>query len=233
MLLSHSSGLGNFIQKKNERDPKWAHEWAPIDFVAEANRLGPVAEPGRSVAHYANTNYFLLGLIVKEVTGHSWEQEVRFRIIEALGLQDTSFLNEEGVWGGIMVAGHTRTPDGYASILDVPGLPHSSTAWAAGAVVSTRADLLTFAGALFDGELVSKETLAEMATPLATDAVGGRLWGLEGATLGSNRAAFGMGGDVVGYHDFFIGIQGIKIVAAGLVNTEEGDVVSPGLMALE
>jgi hypothetical protein len=42
-----------------------------------------------------------------------------------------------------------------------------------------------------------------------------------------------MGGDVPGYHAFFIGIRGTKFVVAGLVNTEEGDVVTPGLMALD
>jgi D-alanyl-D-alanine carboxypeptidase len=63
MLLSHTSGLANYISGENVMDPKWVHEWAPVDLVAEANRLGPVDEPG-SGAHYSNTNYILLGLIV-------------------------------------------------------------------------------------------------------------------------------------------------------------------------
>jgi D-alanyl-D-alanine carboxypeptidase len=233
MLLSHTSGLANFISRENERDPKWSHEWAPLELIAEANKLGPVAEPGSKVAHYANTNYFLLGLITEKVTGNSWEQEVRSRIIEPLGLEDTTFLSQEGVWGGSMVAGYTKTPAGYLSILDIPNLPHATTAWAAGAVVSTLSDLLTFASALFDGTLVSKETLSQMATPLGTDAESGRLWGLGGATLEELPAAFGMGGDVPGYHAFFVGIQDSQVVVAALVNTEEGDVVAPGLMALE
>jgi D-alanyl-D-alanine carboxypeptidase len=233
MLLSHTSGLANFISKENERDPKWSHEWAPLELIAEANKLGPVAEPGSKVAHYANTNYFLLGLIIEKVTGNSWEQEVRSRIVEPLGLKDTAFLGNEGVWGGSMVAGYTKTADGYLSILDIPNLPHATTAWAAGAVVSSLSDLMTFASALFDGKLVSKETLSQMATPLGKDAETGRLWGFGGATLEELPSAFGMGGDVPGYHAFFVGIQDTKFVVAALVNTEEGDVVSPGLMALE
>jgi D-alanyl-D-alanine carboxypeptidase len=234
MLLSHTSGLANYISGENVMDPKWVDEWAPIDLVAEANRLGPVDEPGSSVAHYANTNYILLGLIVEEITGKSWAQEVHSRIIEPLDLEDTTFVSEEGVWGGTLVEGYFRTPDGYISSLELPSYPHPSTVWAAGAVVSTVSDLLTFASALFDGALVSKETLAEMATPLVKEADTGLLWGLGGATLETlPSGAFGMGGDIPGYHAFFVGLQDTKFVVAALVNTEEGDVMAPSLMALE
>jgi D-alanyl-D-alanine carboxypeptidase len=233
MLLSHTSGLSNAILPENKRDPKWSHEWAPLDLVAEANRNGPVDVPGSKIAHYSNAGYFLLGLIIEKITGDRWEQEVRSRIIEPLNLKDTTFLDVEGVMGGSMVEGYARTPDGFKSIMEFPNLPHVSTAWAAGGVVSSLSDLLTFASALFDGALVSKETLAEMATPLASEVGSPRLWGLGGAALESLPGSFGMGGDVVGYHAFFIGLQNTKFVVAALVNTEEGDVVDPGAMALE
>jgi D-alanyl-D-alanine carboxypeptidase len=234
MLLSHTSGLANYISFENVMDYKWVDEWTPLELVAEANRMAPVDEPGSRVAHYSNTNYILLGLIVEAITGNSWTKEVRSRIIEPLALENTTFLGEEGVWGGRMVAGYARTPDGYISSLEFPWYPHASTTWAAGAVVSTVADLLTFAGALFDGKLVSKETLAEMATPLAKETETGLLWGLGGATLEDlPPGAFGMGGDIPGYHAFFVGIQDTSSVVAALVNTEEGDVIAPSLMALE
>jgi hypothetical protein len=69
----------------------------------------------------------------------------------------------------LQVDGYFKQPTGYVSILDIPNPPSASTAWANGGVVSSLADLMTFAGALFDGKLVSKETLAEMATPVADD----------------------------------------------------------------
>ena len=42
-----------------------------------------------------------------------------------------------------------------------------------------------------------------------------------------------MGGDAEAYHAFFAGIQGTKYVVAALVNTAEGDVIAPSLMALD
>jgi D-alanyl-D-alanine carboxypeptidase len=232
MLLSHTSGLGGFIPIGNDRDPKWSHEWSPMDLVAEANRLGPVDKPGGS-AHYSNTNYMLLGLIVEKITGNSLHEEIRSRIIEPLDLKHTTFLSEKGVWGGTMIPGYTRTPNGYVSILEIPSLQHASLAWAVGDVVSSLSDLLTFASALFDGKLVSKESLAEMATPVAKEVESGRLWGLGGATLEGVPGGFGMGGENPGYRAFFVGMGGTKLVVAALVNTEEGDVVTPGLMAFD
>ena len=48
MLLSHTSGIPNYISIENVMDEKWSHEWAPIDLVAEANKSGSVSEPGSS-----------------------------------------------------------------------------------------------------------------------------------------------------------------------------------------
>jgi len=234
MLLSHTSGLANYISGENVMEGKWTREWAPMDLVAEANKSGPVGEPGSSDAHYSNTNYVLLGLIVGEVNGNSWAQEVEARIIEPLDLKDTTFLSTEGVWGGIMVEGYAKTPDGYISALELPWYPHPSAVWSAGEVVTTVSDLMTFASALFDGNLVSRETLAIMAQPLGTDASSGRLWGLGGGALEiDGLRGFGMGGDIPGYHAFFMGFLDNKIVVTALCNTEEGDVITPSMSALQ
>ena len=232
MLLSHTSGLANYISGENVMEGRWNKEFAPMDLVAEANKLGPVGEPGSSNAHYANTNYVLLGLIVEEVTGNSWAQEVESRIIGPLDLKDTTFLGEEGILD-VMVAGYAKTEDGYQNLLETPWYPHSSTVWSAGEVVSTVSDLMTFVSALFDGKLVSKETLAVMAQPLATDEDGVKLWGLGGATLEMLPGTFGMGGDIPGYHGFFIGLLDNKLIVTALVNTEEGNVINPSISALQ
>ena len=233
MLLSHTSGLAGYITGENVFDPKWGHAWVPADLVAEANAMGPVDQPGSAIAHYSNTGYVVLGLIIEAITGNRWEKEIQARIFEPLALADTTFLDAEGVWGGSMTEGYTRTAEGYVSTLELPNYPHPTTTWAAGAIVSTLADLMTFAGALFDGELVSQETLAEMATVVAPDDSSPLLWGLGGATLGDLSGSFGMGGDIPGYHAFFVGIQGTPLVVAGLINTEEGDIIGPSLTALQ
>jgi D-alanyl-D-alanine carboxypeptidase len=233
MLLSHTSGLANYTTTFGTDIEKWTREWTPEDLIAEANKTGPVGVPGSSVAHYSNTNYIMLGLVIEKVTGNSWAHEVESRIIKPLDLQDTTLM-KEGMWNDGVVPGYIKTSDGYISLLEHPWYPHVSvsTAWAAGGIVSTASDLMTFASALFDGMLVSRETLAIMTTPVGTE--GQRAWALGGGVLEvDGHKAFAMGGDTTGYHAFFVGILDSKLIGTALVNTEEGDVISPSMVALQ
>ena len=231
MLLSHTSGLGNYSTVFGMDEAKWTREWTPDELIAEANKAGAVGEPGSTAAHYSNTNYIMLGRIIEKVTGNSWFQEVDARIIRPLGLKNT-MLGKEGIWNGTVAPGYIKAPDGYVSILDFPWYPHSSTAWAAGGLVSSVADLMTFASALFDGKLVSMETLAVMAQPVGNE--GDRAWGLGGGVIEiAGHKAFGMGGDTKGYHAFFVGVLDSKLIVTALVNTDEGEVISPSMAALQ
>jgi D-alanyl-D-alanine carboxypeptidase len=228
MLLSHTSGLANYSFGNDVQ--KWTRAWKPEELIAEANKVGPVGVPGSRAAHYSNANYMMLGLIIERITGNSWEHEVESRIIQPLDLRDTTFA-KEGMWNEDVVAGYKKTAKGYISTVESPWYPHSSTGWAAGGMISTISDLMTFASALFDGKLVSAETLAIMAQPMGTEDE--RTWGLGGGVAEvAGHKAFGMGGDTVGYHAFFIGTLDSKLVVTALVNVEEGNVISPSMAAL-
>lgn len=235
MLLSHTSGLANYISAQNVMEGKWNKEWIPMDLVDEANEIGPVGEPGSSDAYYSNTNFILLGLIVEEITGNSWAKEIESRIIKTLNLKDTTFLSKEGILD-IIVGGYAKMEDGYQNLLGQAWYPHPSTVWSSGEIVTTVSDLMTFASALFDGNLVSRETLEQMAQPLGTDVNSGILWGLGGGTVAVAQiglGAFGMGGDIPGYHAFFMGFLDNKLIVTAMCNTEEGNVMMPSFSALQ
>jgi len=237
MLLSHTSGLARYISAENVMEGKWNKKWAPMDLVAEANKSGPVGEPGSSDAHYSNTNYVLLGLIVEEVTGNGWAQEVESRIIKPLGLKDTAFLSKEGILD-IMVGGYAKKEVGYQNLLEAPWYPHPSTVWSAGAITSTVSDLITYASALFKDDLFeSRETLEEMLQCLASqDFGGGQLADLglglmriqiEGMTI------WGHPGDVPGYAVFIGYDPDTGATVAAIVNTVGGDVIMSSISALQ
>lgn len=107
----------------------------------------PVFTPGKG-HHYSNANYVLLGQIVEEVTGRPLERVVLDRIFRPLDLHDTSYGTaaigsaDEGPWLG------------YTA---VPGPVAGNTG-----IVSTVDDVATFFEALFGGQLLRPDLLADM-----------------------------------------------------------------------
>ena len=232
MLLSHTSGLAGFSSAWGTDLDKWSRDWTPEELIAEANKAGTVGKPGSSIAHYSNTNYIMLGRIIEKVTGNSWEHEIELRIIQPLGLKDTMCATDYNK-KDVTAPGYIKTSDGYQSVLDHPWYSQvsASVGWAAGGIASSTSDLMTFASALFDGRLVSKETLELMSQPVGTG--DGRKWGLGGGEMEiDGHKAFAMGGDTPGYHAFFIGTLDGKFIVTALVNSE-GDVIAPSMDALK
>ena len=180
-LLGHRSGLWNYTM-----DPGFglsANALDPEAVVREALAQGEMFPPG-SHFHYSNTNYTLLGLLIGEVTGSPAHAEIRSRILDPLGLDDTFMAwYEDRVVAVPPAGGDPATPE-------LTGL--GTGAWTAGALASTPEDLVRFGAALFGGDLVSLETLALMVTP-------GEARG-EGATYGLGVEMLELGGHTVWGH---------------------------------
>jgi len=233
MLLSHTSGLANFSAIFGNDEEKWTRDWTPEELIAIANEAGPVGEPGSRWAHYSNTNYTMLGLIIEKVTGNRWDYEVESRIINPLGLKNTTILLKEVNWKEKLVPGYIKTSDGYVSILDFSWISNGSlsTSYGTGGIVSSASDLMIFASALFDGRLVSKETLDLMSQTVGMGDGGARGLGGDVGEVAGHKT-FAKGGGDMGYHAYLIGTPDGKFIVTALVNTEDGNVKSPSLAAL-
>jgi len=233
MLLSHTSGIANYISIGNVANGRWVRPRTPGELIAEGLALDRVSEPGSKDAHYSNTAYVMLGLIIERVTGNDWKDEVISRIAEPLGMADTAFLSSPGVLDG-MIGGYGTMDGQQVNLLREPWYPHPTTLEAAGAMVSSVSDLMRFATALFDGQLIADESLRAMATPVGFEAASGLDFGLGGAVVHSgDLVIFGMGGDIPGFNAFLAGVLDTKLVVAAACNTLEGDLISPSLGALE
>jgi D-alanyl-D-alanine carboxypeptidase len=150
-LLQHTSGLGEYNDQPAVLND--GHRvWTASELIAVAESAGRFGEPGGPF-HYANTNYILLGEIVEKVTGNSWDDEIRTRIVEPLGMTNTSAIG-------------ANPPVGYKSVdgafVDSTYSMDPSTGGAAGALQSTGHDLLLFATALAHGTLLSADSQAAM-----------------------------------------------------------------------
>jgi D-alanyl-D-alanine carboxypeptidase len=157
-LLQHTSGLNEYINDPTVRNDV-QREWAPSELIAVAEAAGRVGEPG-GAHHYANTNFIVLGEIIRQVTGKSWEDELKTRIVEPLGLTGTKVMHDERPAGYVVVDG---------AFVDATHVASPSIGGAAGQLMSTDRDLLRFAAALADGRLLSPASQTAMQTLVPAD----------------------------------------------------------------
>lgn len=179
-LLDHRSGLANFTDYAAWMIAAEGSATAtPTSALRFAVSKGPLFAAGTSWS-YSNTNYMALGLVIEQVTGRSYRDELSRRIVEPLGLAHTE------------LATTRRLPD-----LDDRGA-NPDLPWAAGGIVSDGPDLARFFSALLSGKLFSRPTLFAMKQTVATslapwvdDGLGifatsmtcGRVWGHSGGIL--------------------------------------------------
>src|SRR5215212_2454366 len=130
----------------------------PEDVIAIVDRHGPDFAPGESLS-YSDTNYFLLGLVIEQVTGTSAAQALQEYVFTPLGLAQTS-LPDTPVMPAPFARGYIATSATDDALRDVT-LSNPLTAWTAGGIVSTLADLLVWAAALGAGTLLTPATQRE------------------------------------------------------------------------
>ena len=164
-LLQHTSGIANYIGDMvalASREGFLAHRfdhYDPADLVAMAMRHPPAFAPGTHW-DYSNTNYVLAGMIIKEVTGQSWAEQVRRRITGPLGMRDTFFPGDRATLPGRAARSYQQfTPGG--ALLDVTEF-NATAADAGGGLVSSTADLNRFWRALQHGRLLRPAQQAEL-----------------------------------------------------------------------
>ena len=91
-LLSHRSGLPNYLycfEKKRRLNGSAPTNDTILKWFSEADSLPkPYSQPGRSF-NYNNSNFILLASIIEKVSGTSYEQFVRTRIFEPIGMTHT------------------------------------------------------------------------------------------------------------------------------------------------
>ncbi|WP_182905147.1 serine hydrolase [Microbispora sp. H13382] len=205
-LLQHTSGIHEGDEGQETPADYYRHRFdivPPDALVKEAMRHRPDFAPGMSW-RYCNAGYVLLGMIIKRVTGRPWSEEVDRRILRPLGLRNTSVPGLSPDVPDPHSEGYDRYPDG--TLIDVTRTRAPYTADAAGAIISTTADLDRFYRALLSGRLLRPAELDQMKRTVATDAEvrqafpGARYGlGLFSIPLSCGGNYWGHGGDIVGF----------------------------------
>ena len=158
-ILEHRSGIHDAILDKNLRPASNTDPVTKEELITIVSKGTPDFEPGTKL-RYSNSGYFLLGCIIEKVTNKSYNENLQERIAKKIGLKDTYTAT-----GNIDVSKHESLTYFYLgdNWKQMPET-HPSILFGAGFIVSTPYDMAKFIQALFDGKIISKESLGQMKT---------------------------------------------------------------------
>lgn len=177
---------------------------APLDF-----------QPGERHS-YSNCGYWVLGYVIEEVSGQSYEAFVQQWILEPLDLHDSGFDEEANGLAVGYVDQNTAAP---AQVIE------SSFPYSAGALYSTVEDLYRWDQALYTEQLIPQELLDQMFASHASlypDAVGSAAYGygwLAWDHLG--RRLVGHGGAIDGFRAWILRYPDNRVTIIVLSNQED------------
>ena len=144
MLLNHTSGI-----------LEW-NEFDDLEGMVEKVNGKFNFEPGTDWS-YSNTNFILAGLIINRITKKDAVEVIREKILDPLEMKHT-FMKEFEEYP-LEEKAHGHTFDEYGNII-----PYelNERFWTAGGILSNVGDMFRYAHALFNGELLSKDSMDQM-----------------------------------------------------------------------
>ncbi len=205
-LLNHTSGIYDVLSHPHNQDSLLAdisRIWTPEELI-DRFISPPLFQPGTSWS-YSNTNYFLLGMIIREATGNPFYSELRNRFFSPLQLNSFAIPAFETLNAPVAHLWLDITGDGVLDDADdfyMSYLSLNSTAGAAGGYFSTPTDCTKWMRSYMRGDLLSAGMMAEAKTTVSAPASQGGKYGLglmKNQTHFSGYEAYGHGGDLA-YH---------------------------------
>jgi CubicO group peptidase (beta-lactamase class C family) len=215
-LLSHTSGIPNFTQAPGFLDgPDSRRRYTVRDFAIERCSGDLEFEPGTKFA-YSNSGYFLLGAMLEQIAGETYESLLQKRIFTHLHMKDSGYAHTESVISN-RAAGYERSPEGLrnARYYDM------SIPFAAGALYSTVTDLYLWDQALYTERVLPARLRDLLFTPNLENY--GYGWGILKPAEGAPYAGESIpmhGGAIFGFQSLIQRIPAHKELIVLLDNTD-------------
>ncbi|MGW6460462.1 serine hydrolase domain-containing protein [Streptomyces sp. NPDC055078] len=175
MLLNHTSGLAEYLPYAyaslrafpavadtgpESLDDNRFTRFDPSELIEMGVTAPSAGPPGGTPGVYSNTNYLLLGELLRQVTGTTAERYITRNIIEPAGLRDTGFPTETSISGP-----HSQIYEAWFGMIDPPrdySVYDMSWVGPAASLISTVPDLNRFFGRLLAGEIVGPSSLEQL-----------------------------------------------------------------------
>ncbi|MDB5323203.1 MAG: Penicillin-binding protein 4 [Phycisphaerales bacterium] len=216
-LLSHTSGIKDFINEPNasirldvsEADVLRATAPRPLNF-----------QPGDKYA-YSNTNYHLLAMVIRKITGKSFGDFLKERIFTPLEMTSTRIVSLSEII--------PNRAAGYAwengKLHNGHYVAESILGYGGGGIVSTAQDMAKWAIALDGEKLLKKATLESAWTPAKLNDGSNSTYGLGWGTGGVNghRTVGHTGAHMTGFTSAIIRYRDDNLSIIVLTNSRTAD----------
>ena len=164
-LLTHTSGIGDYLDEDGDWEASHFVLTLPVHTLTTAEAFLPMLQghpqkfaPGERFA-YCNGGYMALAVVLERATTSTYHDVVRSLVLEPAGLEATGFLPLNDLPADA-APGYIFDEGDLVNTLHLPVLGNGD-----GGAFTTANDLHQFWLALFDGRIISRETIEEMTRP--------------------------------------------------------------------
>ncbi|MGF1726208.1 serine hydrolase domain-containing protein [Photobacterium nomapromontoriensis] len=147
MLLNHTAGLYS--------DPSWREYKKSCNSRGLINNTLKTSKiyPPSKLFNYSNATYHLLGGIIEQVSGTSYDNYITSELLRPLGMKDSSLK--------LTLSFQLAKSYELSGLVDAYITP-SGCAWSAGELITTSRDLLVWSRALNTGKIIAKPLVDQM-----------------------------------------------------------------------
>lgn len=232
-LLNHSSGLpdhvhlDNFVNALAHQSQHTQDLLSPEELIGFILDMPALFEIGTSWS-YTDTGYILIGLVIEEVTGRSYYEEIRERFLTPLDLLLTTPSDQRlltGIAAGYMGAENSfgfpqKTLQADGSMIWHPGFE-----WTGGGLVSNSGDLARWGALLFGGNAMAGDYLTELLRGIPVSPEDSDIYYGSGVAIyrsGPFGPVYGHGGWIPGYSSSLRHYPDHGVTIAFQINTDIG-----------
>lgn len=166
-LLTHTSGIPDYFDEDVMDDFEELWIETPMYHMRKLEDFLPIFQEGKmkfktgEQFHYNNAGYILLGLIVEEATGLSFQKYIEKNIFEKAGMNDSGYFAMDALPHNTAL-GYIDYEDGTwkTNIYSLPVIGGAD-----GGAFTTVKDMLHFWDALLDNQLLEEQTTATLLQP--------------------------------------------------------------------
>ncbi|GAB3511006.1 hypothetical protein GCM10027341_50010 [Spirosoma knui] len=212
-LLTQTSGIADYLNLESNVPNPFRIDF-PTRQIVDSIRHQPLSFVPGAKFEYSNSNYFLIGYLIEQVSGLSYPDYLKQKIFDPIGLTHTYYEVPATIVPN-RVQGYEKIENEYQNADFIS----MALFYSAGGLISTTEDLFRWNEAIRKGLLLKKETLKNVFRPytLADGTLSDYGYGWFIRKLGGSQS-IEHGGSIFGFRSEAIFLPQENVYVVGLFN---------------